>query len=143
MEHVQWTSVCKIKESNKDSKWESKPEEKDNTRQTKKTTQQNTNKKVATANLDCVLADKASTWTMAKRKATEEKVKVTMSRKRTTFLSDSPTVAGRKIWGITTQTSLPKTGTAFSLIVLSMSWTQISKTRNHRMTFQTRTPKQI
>ena len=45
---------------------------------------------ISTASLDCTPADKASTWTVAKRKITKEKLKVTI--KIATSLSNSPII---------------------------------------------------
>lgn len=99
------------KNSNKDSKWETSTLEKENISAT-------TNK-AATANLDCALAGKASTWTVWLREKPLKNNSKLLSRKRS--LSNSPSVANMQK-GIEhiNQTSLPKTRS--SLFVSSASF---------------------
>ena len=88
----------------------------------------------ATANLDCVPADKKSPQTMAKRKVTEEHFKITILRKRAAFLSESPPVANvqKGMDNINPDAgSLPKTGIAFSPTALSRTKIFPNKSQKH------------
>ena len=90
-------------------------------------------------NLDCA-PDKASTWTVAKRKAIKKQFTVTISRKRATSLSDSPSVANmqKDTEHINPDISTKNRYSVFADSVINNI--DSGHQQNHKMTSQTRTP---
>lgn len=107
----EWTSVCKTINQTKTRS------ENQNSHAWKRKLIDATNNKHATAKLDWVLADKTSSYTVAKKKSHWR----SPSRKRAAnpYQIRLQSLICRKVWTTSTQASLSKTGTAFSPTALS------------------------